>query len=214
MGFSLPSVITFVRPLLPALLLALVGCPGPAPLVRGQVAGIADNVQRRESLQWGDPVQVLEPGQADAQGHQWWQLRYVDGPGGEPRIILIDNNSAWGRLPPKDYPVRIVVEAPAVPPAGAPPIAVEGSLILLVDPWANRTPEADAALEREVARLNALAGSTNLYPLFSVRRDRNGRSALVYGWQGDRGIAKNAAVTSWLEIRTAYKSATWVDLLP
>lgn len=195
------------------LLALLAACETRAPLTRGQVAAIADNVQRAEGLAWGDPIEVLPPGLADAQGRRWWQLRYPGGEGGAERVLVVDDVSGWGRLPPAGYLMRLPAWQPPRPGVPQAVALAEGSHVLVL-----AGPEVvDAAQagvwEREAARLNALAGGSGLYPVFSVHRDRQGRSSLVYGWQGDRGMAKDEKVRDWLRARTAWKDAWWADLL-
>ena len=192
--------------------LLTVGCVAPPPISRGAAAGIADNVQRAHSMNWGDPVEVLPPSAPDAQGHRWWQVRY---PGTPPRLILIDADSGWGRLPPADYVARGQAQVPPSPAAARPPMLQDGSFIYCLTAPAEADAAAVAELEREAARLNALAATTDLYPLFSVRTDRSQRSALIYGWQGDRGMARDEHVAQWVALRTTYApTAVWSDLLP
>lgn len=194
--------------------LVMVGCVSPPPISRGAAAGIADNVQRAHSMNWGDPVEVLPPSAPDAQGHRWWQVRYTGSP---PRLIIIDADTGWGRLPPADYVPRGHVQPP--PPvagvAGRAPMLLEGSFIYCLTAPAEVPDAAVAELEREAARLNALAATTDLYPMFSVRTDRSGRTSLIYGWQGDRGMARDEHVAQWVAVRTTYAAtAQWSDLLP
>jgi hypothetical protein len=193
-------------------LMLLVGCVAPPPIARGAAAGIADNVQRAHSLDWGDPVEVLPPSAPDAQGHCWWQLRYAGTP---PRLILVDAETGWGRLPSADYVPRGQVHMPPSPLPARAPMLQDGSFIYCLKPPAELGDGGVAELEREAARLNALAATTNLYPLFSVRTDHAGKSALIYGWQGDRGMAQDERLGQWIALRTAYApTAYWSDLLP
>lgn len=223
-----------IRPLaaLPLLLLALAACESRPPLARVQVAVIADNVQREFGLNWGDPEEVLPPETAP-DGHRWWQVRYHPGTDGAQRLILVDHDSGWGRLPPDGYAPRIAPARPAAPApllaspvnpgvsAGAtsaaatvpPPGLVEGPFLLVLEAHAQVDGVRAGELAREAMRLNALAGGSGLYPAFSVHQDRNGRQALVYGWQGDRGMARDERVAEWVRLRTTYKQAGWLDLL-
>lgn len=193
-------------------LLMVVGCVAPAPISRGAAAGIADNVQRAHSMNWGDPVEVLPPSPPDAHGHRWWQVRYAGTPA---RLIIIDADTGWGRLPPADYVPRGQPQPPLPPTTGRAPMLLEGSFIYCLTAPAEVSADASAELDREAARLNALAATTDLYPMFSVRTDRSGRSSLIYGWQGDRGMARDEHVAQWVAVRTTYAAtAQWSDLLP
>jgi hypothetical protein len=188
-------------------ILLLVGCETRQPLARAQVAGIADNFQRREGLAWGDPTEVLAPGGVDARGRSWWQVRYADGKDGAARVILVDDATAWARAPWAGYALRSGVRPP---PGAAHPVAVaEGPLVLVVAPAAPADDARVAESEREVARLNGLAGETGLAPLFGLRRTRDGKLALVYGWQATHGIARDERIAEWLTLRTPYRDATW-----
>jgi hypothetical protein len=105
-----------------------------------------------------------------------------------------------------------------MPPSPLParaPMLQDGSFIYCLKAPAELGDGGVAELEREAARLNALAATTNLYPLFSVRTDHTGKSALIYGWQGDRGMAQDERLGQWVALRTAYApTAYWSDLLP
>jgi hypothetical protein len=70
------------------------------------------------------------------------------------------------------------------------------------------------ALEQEVRRLNALGTNTGLVPLFSLREQRDQQVSLIYGWQHDRGIARESRVVEWLTARTPYRDPLWEDLAP
>lgn len=193
--------------LIPVAVLLIAGCESRPPINRGQAAGIADNLQRERGLAWGDPEESLEPAATGTDGHRWWQLRYRDG-----GIILVDADSGWARLPPPGYVARArAARGHALEPA--PVIVEEGSLVLRLTEPVELPTEREGELEREAARLNQLATQTGLHPLFSLRTDRQGRASLLYGWQGDRGIARDQRVTEWVRVRTTYAPA-WVDLLP
>ncbi len=192
-------------PLLPVLLL-LAACESRPPVNRGQVVAIADNVQRMQSVNWGDPQEVLPP-VPGPDGRSWWQVRYRDG-----HLVLVDADSGWGRLPPADYEPRVRMR-PTTTPAGGGAVTEEGSLVLRLSEPAVLDGEAAGRLEREAVRLNDLATHNGLQPLFSVRSDRQQRSMLLYGWQGDRGIARDDQVSAWIRSRTTYQP-TWIDLLP
>ena len=183
-------------------LLTLVGCDPRQPVTRGQAAAIAGNLQLREGWAWGDPTDIQTP--VTHGGRLWWQVAYRGG-----QVILVDAESGWARLPPDDYARRraAVAEPTTTPPAA---VVAEGRFLLVLVPAA----EGDSApQEREAARLNHLASQTGLYPLFGVHTDRLGRHALVYGWQGDRGIAQDDRVVEWVRLRTDHDHPAWVDLL-
>lgn len=191
------------------------GCESRPVITRGLAAGIADNVQRTQGVNWGDPIEVLPPTAPDAAGHAWWQLRYAAGPGQsvDDRLIVVDADSGWGRLPPAGYVPRGRPQPP--PPAqGTASMLQDGSFLYCLTVPVVTDEAAQAALEREAARLNALAAQTDLHPLFSVRVDRSGRATLLYGWQGDRGMARDEHVAQWVALRTTYApTAQWTDLL-
>jgi hypothetical protein len=196
-----------------AFLLALAGCEQRQPVDHAAAISYADDLQRRDGADWGAPLEVLGPDGTDALGHRWWQLRYADQPGDHAgdRIIIVDAESGWAQHPYPGYAVR--VPAALSKPSSEHPLTVqEGPWILLVTDPAVLAQDRSAELEREVSRLNALGAETGLYPAFSIRADRQGRSAVVYGWQGDRGIQQDARVGDWLSTRTAYGRGTWVDL--
>ena len=191
---------------IPAMFL-LVACEPRSPLNRGQVVAICDNLQRQEGVMWGDPVEVLSPAPA-AEGHNWWQLRYA---GGE--LALVDAASGWARRPwpgyaPRSRPVPVAAVAGTTPT-----VILDGSLVLQLSVSEELSTERVGELEREAARLNALAAQQQLHPLFSLRTDRQGRSSLLYGWQGDRGIARDEHIADWVRLRTPWRG-TWIELLP
>ena len=193
--------------LIPVAFLLLTSCEARPPINRAQAAGIADNLQRERGLAWGDPEEALEPAAPGADGHRWWQLRYRDG-----GVILVDGDSGWARLPPAGYAPRArAVHTRASDPV--PVVVAEGSLVLRLTEPAELATEREGELEREAARLNELATRTGLHPLFSLRTDRQGRASLLYGWQGDRGIAEDHHAVDWVRLRTSY-TAAWIDLLP
>jgi hypothetical protein len=70
--------------------LLLASCESRAPLAPAQVTGLADSLQRREGLAWGQPVEVLPPASPDLDGHRWWQVRYADGGDGRVRVVVVD----------------------------------------------------------------------------------------------------------------------------
>ena len=193
------------RWLIPVVVLSLAACETRQPITRGQAASIGDNVQRQYGLAWGDPEEVLPPAPG-ADGHRWWQLRYADG-----HFILVDADSGWGRLPAEGYRPRMRAVAAHTTSAS---VVEEGSLVLRLSEPVARDPDGEGELEREAARLNVLAAQTGLHPLFSLRKDREGRSSLLWGWQGDRGVARDEHAVEWVRLRTTYSGPEWVDLLP
>ncbi|MBA3710355.1 MAG: hypothetical protein H0W83_16215 [Planctomycetes bacterium] len=195
-------------------LFAAAGCEPRQPPGQGEVVGASDNLLLHEGSQWGTPVEVLPPGPPDAHGSRWWQLRYADEIGGVrgSRLVIVDAHSAWAQHPYAGYVVRVPTSAKSS--ATNPVVVQEGAFILMVTPPAVVDDEKMAELEREVARLNALGGEAGLYPIFSLRTNRAGETAIVYGWQGDRGIQRDDRVSEWLTARTPYGAGTWVDLLP
>jgi hypothetical protein len=195
---------------LAVLLLMSTACEQRAPLGQGEVAGIADHLQLREHLNWGDPIEVLPPARSDADGHLWWQARYANGPDGSSRIIIVDDESGWSRLPPPGYVARS--KPLGKPSAAVPVVAAEGPFVLLLTPSQEEDDQGRLVLEREVVRLNALAGSNGLIPLFSLRHGHDNQVSIVYGWQGDQGIAKDPRVVEWIALRTPYHDTHWVDL--
>jgi len=193
------------------LTLTMVGCGEPRqPIVRATAVNAADDYQRLEGCGWADPIDVLAPDVPAAQGRSWWQVRYPDGPEGRLRIILVDGATGWARLPPADYRVR--VSNPVLPTAAPLTMLREGTAILVVVEPAPAEPALVGTLERECARLNALASRSNRWPAFAAKRDAQGRIALVYGWQGDRGTVQDNAISDWLAAHTDYGPGRWVDL--
>lgn len=194
-----------------AVLLLLSGCEERVPLNQSMAVSIADHYQRYQSVNWGDPTEVLAPGEPDAEGRRWWQMRYRTSEDGVRRMILVDHDSGWARYPTGDYIER-------VPPKGRPDAAnplqvVEGTWVLrLAQPKPLDQPQR-VALEREVIRLNTLAGQTGLVPIFSLRQHSDGQGGIIYGWQADRGIARDEQVLDWVKRRTVYgEAAAWEDL--
>ena len=192
---------------LAVMLVLVTACEPRQQIVRGQVVVIADNLLHSEGKDFGDPVEVLEGIAPAADGHRWWQVRYRNG-----TYVLVDAQSGWARWPSADFQPQIKAKSAS---KATPSVAIvqEGTLVLQLTPPDVLTTEAAGTLEREVARLNALAATTGLHPLFSVRTDRQNRSSLLYGWQGDRGIAQDQAVADWVKLHTSYTDSMWVDLL-
>jgi hypothetical protein len=195
---------------LAAILLLLGACETRPPLTPGEVGGIADHLQLRENISWGEASEILPAAPSVIDGKRWWQVRYHDAPDGAARVILVDDDSGWARLPMPGYALRLTPSAK--PSQSAPVVAAEGGFVLVLTPAESVDETRRSALEREVVRLNALSGGNGLIPLFSLRRGRDERVSIVYGWQGDQGIAKDERVVEWITIRTPYHTPRWVDL--
>lgn len=196
-----------------ALVLLLSACEERTPLNQSLAVGIADHYQKYQNVNWGDPTEVLVPSQPDEQGRRWWQLRYRSSADGQRRMILVDDASGWSRFPEVHYLERV---APVSRPDAAHPFQpVEGNCVLRLTPVAPADDQRRLEQEREVIRLNTLAGQTGLVPLFSLRRYHDGQAGIIYGWQADRGIARDERVMDWVKARTKYsEDATWEDLAP
>ncbi len=192
--------------LLVGLAVLLLACEPRRPLVRAEVVGKADSCQRAIGVDWGSPLSVLPPDGADDDGRRWWQVSYQPGGDGADRIILVDHDSGWARLPAPGWRVR---HERAQTASASPPDQLKPGADLLI---VATSPERGAEeLAREVDRLNALAKETGLAPLFSLRDARDERQ-IVYGWHDDAGIHRDDAVRDWLRLRTPYNDAYWVSL--
>jgi hypothetical protein len=196
-----------------AVLLMMSGCEERTPLTQALAVGIADHYQRYQNVNWGDPTEVIAPVQVDDEGKRWWQMRYRNGSDGSRRMILVDDASGWARFPSQDYVER--VPARSRPDAEHPLQVVEGTCILRLIPAKPADAQRRVELEREVIRLNALAGRTGLAPLFSLRTHTDGQTGIIFGWQADRGITRDDQVLDWVKRRTGYgEDATWEELVP
>ncbi|MBA3683639.1 MAG: hypothetical protein H0W72_00100 [Planctomycetes bacterium] len=197
------------RPYLAILVaLAIVGCETRPPLTRGNAISSADSLLLRDHRVWGNPLEVLPPGSRDSHGHRWWQVRYADGPEGLPRIVLIDDESGWARIAPKEYRPAVAVRSRPIDPAE---VALQpGDFILQVAP--EQPAERDAEVRLDVAELNRLAARTGLYPCFSLRAGRDGSLAIVYGWSDGHGMPRDESVRDWLALRTRFADSRWIDL--
>ncbi|HYE05448.1 MAG TPA: hypothetical protein VEL07_07940 [Planctomycetota bacterium] len=195
---------------LPAVLalaaLVVVACEPRRPLARAEVVGKADSLQRAIGADWGAPIAVLPPDGADADGRRWWQVTYAPGASGADRVVLVDHDTGWARLPPAGWRIRPAAGAGGA--AAAPDALQPGADLLIVATARDRGAEE---LAREVERLNALARNTGLAPRFSLR-DARGETQIVYGWSGDAGMRRDDAVRDWLRMRTPYADAYWVEL--
>ena len=201
----------FLLPIVGSLLF-IAGCEDRPPISRAQVVSNAYNLQLRDGLIWGDAMETLPPVSADDQGKKWWQIRYRPGPAGEVRIMLVDGQSGWARQPPTSYVPRLT---PPPKVNGDQPLTVsEGTHIISIIPPKVLDTEQRRVLDQEMRRLNALATNTGLMPLFSVREQREQLVSLIYGWQNERGIAREERIVEWLTARTPYRGVVWEDLTP
>ncbi len=191
-------------------LLVIIGCEGRPPLNRAQVVGAGDSLLLRENLAWGEAKEVLPPDRADAAGRRWWQIRYAPGPDGRDRIVLLDDDSRWARLPPSDWIPRVAPVSRSADPARV--TLQSGPSILLVSGTETYAEERRAQLLVDIADLNRTAERTGLHPAFSLRQDRDGSLRIVYGWQDDHGIARDERIRDWLGLRTRWTSSVWVDV--
>jgi hypothetical protein len=203
-----------MRQILPLLVVVLAwclaGCENRDPLGRAQVVALADHLQRRDGFDWGQPIEVISAGEADARGRSWWQVRYPDGGDGVARVILVDADSGWARLPPAGYRLRTT---PAGSPSSERPVETSrGSFVLLVTPPEAASADRETALDRETVRLNELARNTGLGSLFSLRHGRDGRIGIIFGWHDEHGIARDERVVEWLTVRTPHRGFVWEDL--
>jgi hypothetical protein len=195
-----------------ALLLLLAACDERQPLSRGRAAAIAGNVCLADQLVWGEPIEVLPPAASDAAGRSWWQVRYYAPNGSAPRVVLVDDASGWGRRPGADYAVRVRPAPRAVAAAAAVQAQPGSAVLILVEP-ALRNGADVAALEHDAVRLNQAATAAGMPPLFQARRDAGDRVSLLYGWQGDSGIAMDEALRDWVVRQGDFAQARWADLL-
>lgn len=193
------------------LLLLLTGCEERIPLNQSMAVSIADHYQRYQNVNWGDPTEVLAPGEPDAQGRRWWQMRYRAGADGERRMVVVDDASGWARFPAPDYIERVPPRSR--PDANHPLQVAEGGWVLRLAKARPLDAARRVELEREVIRLNTLAGQTGLVPIFSLRLHSDGQGGIIYGWQADRGVARDEQVLDWVKRRTGYgEDAAWEDL--
>ena len=192
------------------LLALLLGCEGRPPLNRAQVIGAADSLLLRENLQWGEAKEVLPPDRPTADGRRWWQVRYETAPDGAARIVLLDDDSRWARLPPADWVPRVAPVSRSADPAKV--TLQSGPSILLVSGGETFPEEGRARLLVDIAELNRTAERTGLHPAFGLRQDRDGSLRLVYGWQDDHGIARDERIRDWLALRTRWTESVWTDL--
>lgn len=198
-------------PLLVAAIVLLAGCQQPRPpLSPGLAANCADSLLLHEHLAWGEADEILPPDGADADGNRWWQVAYKPGSDGAVRIVLVEDQTRWARLPPAGYVPRVRPDAPN--PATGEQRLVAGTWILDVRGGGPEGADQRARRVVDANDLNQLARRTGLVPAFSVRELRDGRVQLVYGWQGTEGMGRDEAVRDWLRLRTRWQDSAWIDL--
>jgi hypothetical protein len=171
----------------------------------------ADAKVFREQLPWGPVDRVFEP--AAWRNGMWWQINYHPPAGEEgPCLVLVDANSGWARLPPADYHPRVMASAgsPAsnqrAVPVGAPE-APRGSWLLQIDADAFRDD-----LPALAHAINDMARGQGLPALAIVRQAPTPH--VVYGWQGEYGMAYDPALQHWLAQAQPSWRTVWIDLGP
>lgn len=192
------------------LLALLLGCEGRPPLNRAQVVAAADSLLLREDLSWGEATEVLPPTAPDADGRSWWQIRYAPGPDGRQRLVLLDDETRWARLPPASWVPRVAPISRAADPDRV--TLQPGPSILLVSGEERFAEDCRAELLVDIAELNRTAGRTGLHPAFGLRQDRDGSLRIVYGWQDDHGIVRDERIRDWLALRTRWTRSVWIDV--
>lgn len=194
------------------IVLLLVGCDIREPTTRGQAMSQADNWLQHKELDWGPIDHVWPPDGSLMDGRSWWQVDYLGTTElGAPRVVLVDAETGWARFPPPDFRprVRLAIDAEAALPVG-PTTLAPGSWLAVVA-RSDGAPIAPDALREAAASLNGLAAGDGVPRLFTVRELARG-SQLVYGWDGDRGIAQDAALSDWLAQRSTYRVDRWISL--
>ncbi len=80
-----------------ALLLAS-ACQERMPLSRIEASAAARNWCLRDGHPWGDPVEIIAPGEPEADGRRWWTVRFK-AEDGEHRV-QVNTLSGWVRQAP------------------------------------------------------------------------------------------------------------------
>jgi hypothetical protein len=193
------------------LLFLLCACePEREPLSQARVLAVAADRVEYLDLAWGPAVQAVPPDAPDpATGNLYWQVYFESAPDGGERVMLVNPYSGWARPAPSDHALRTML-FPVTPRQAARRRPVRGSWILVLDTVAADEQPDDWG--QEVTRLNQLASLTSLYPLFSIRRARDGTVQLIYGWHAEGGIPRLEGVHGWVRNRTDYEDLQWVDL--
>lgn len=168
---------------LPALLLlGLASCSPPRPQNVFQAVAAAENYQEREGLSWGMAWSVIEPSYPNLDGRIFIQVAYAPDPAsGDPRIILVNRDTGWVRLPPQDYVQVPNTNGRPVYPSSA--VSVPGDAFLVVTNFSG-THEKLIAKAKE---LSALCPADHLAPLFSIKKIDD-QERLIYGRQGSLGL--------------------------
>ncbi len=185
------------------------------PMTRGRAVSSAEARMLKDGLGWGPVMRVDPPNEkTDEFGKRWWQIHYAPGYGknqvtpkseDQQRIILVNDESGWARPVFARYVVRESLRS-----GNEEPSANDGSWILCLTEIHSQTDEIDLA--QEAQRLNTLAIQTEMKALFSIRVLSKGTQQLIYGWQENHGIAQDESIQRWLEQRTIYGTAQWIDL--
>jgi len=76
--------------------LACTACQPRMPLSRIEASAAARNWCLRDGNAWGDPLEVAQPGEPDAEGRRWWRVRFA----GEGRVLLVNVDSGWVKRAP------------------------------------------------------------------------------------------------------------------
>ncbi|MFW5829693.1 MAG: PepSY domain-containing protein [Planctomycetota bacterium] len=197
--------------LIACVILLCVSCESDRePLSRARVMAVATNRVEHLRLDWGAARQAVPPDAPDPEtGRLYWQVYFEPAPDGDERVMLVNPYSGWARPAPPDQPLRTMLY-PVSPEQVARRAPVRGSWILVLD---TVTPEQQPAdWSEEVQRLNHLALETRLYPLFSIRRARDGTVQLIYGWYEEGGIPRLDGIADWVTLRTDYQDLSWIDL--
>lgn len=192
--------------------LVLVACTERPPPNEAQISAMASALIEKEGLVWGPVTSVWPPGEADADGRRWWQVDYREYRQIRHPVVLVDAESGWARFAEPGERVRVgispqrsrTVDRPSSPSG---PDGTTWILILRDFPLDERE-----AAGKEAERLNAMAASTALRPLFSVRSTTTAGLQLVYGWDGERGIRRDEAVVDYLSRWGEPLPERWVDL--
>lgn len=81
-----------------SLLLAAAACQERMPLSRTEASSAARNWCLRDGHPWGDPVELIAPGEPDSDGRRWWTVRFKAADG-EHRV-LVNSLSGWVKQAP------------------------------------------------------------------------------------------------------------------
>lgn len=81
-----------------SLVLVAAACAQRLPLTRTEAASAARSWCLRDGHAWGDPVELIAPGEPDADGRRWWTVRFKTADG-EHRV-LVNGQSGWVKQAP------------------------------------------------------------------------------------------------------------------